>query len=337
MRILKYISIFLLIALIGLFGYRKASDYQTFRGEIFGTYYHIKIRSHKQTPDLEQKILNTLSDINNHMSVFDKQSEISRLNQTPAEKSFRLSPQLSKLLKASNEIYKNSGGAFDPAIGELVNLWGFGPNNAKKNPSEREIKEILNLSGFNKLRFNKDFTTVVKTHDDTKLNLSAIAKGYGVDKTAALLEELGYRDYIVEIGGEIRLSGSKDSRGNSWSVGLADPQKKGRNLIVLDMTDIAIATSGDYNNFFYKNGRRYAHTISPQTGYPVEHNLASVTVFHSDCMRADAYATAVMSLGEVKGLELMERLKLSAILFIRTPDDKIEIKYSAAAKEMIEE
>lgn len=338
MRLVKYISIFLLIA-AGLFFLRSTfAPYRTFTGEIFGTTYSIKIKTSAKDNDLEDKIKAKLQDVNSNMSMFEPQSFISRLNRAAAGEAVELPHEVAFLFRGAAKVYSESRGWFDPTIGSLVNLWGFGTNTVTRIPEDKQIEKALAHTGFNKLRFASDYSQVIKTDSELIIDLSAIAKGYAVDKIAFLLEENGYRDYIVEIGGEVKASGTRDYHGTPWAVGIARPSENGSgNLTAVELENMAVATSGDYRNFFYLDGKRFAHTVSPFDGRPVAHNLASATVFHPQAMLADAYATAVTAMGEDKGMEFANRINLPVIFFVRGDDNQTDIRYSAAAQKLLEE
>lgn len=337
MRIFKLISILLVLGVAGIYVYENKSGPQTFEGNIFGTSYRIKVKTPEKDSSLSDKIKTVLNRVNTRMSVFESESEISKINRAGTE-TVVLSPEMSYLLYHAEEVFRKSGGAFDPTVGKLVSLWGFGPEHPQRIPDAKEIDEALKYAGFDKLMFNKDYTKLRKKFPQTELNLSAIAKGYAVDEVARLLEENGYKDYMIEIGGEIKTAGTKDDRGNLWNIGLAVPEKNSRNnLMVLELTDVGIATSGDYRNFFQKDGKKYAHTILPQTGRPAENDLASATVFHDSCMLADAYATAIMALGGQKGMLFAEEQNLPVILIIRGANGQMDIKWSSSARKLIGE
>lgn len=337
MRILKYFSIIAVILAIAFYIRSNTVQYQSYQGNIFGTVYHIKIRTDNEDPTLQDAIKAELASVNSQMSVFEEKSEISKINQAPKNKKIGLSSNMSYLLRHAERIYKESQGAFDPTIGPLIDNWGFGPNKKSKQPSAAQIKETLRHVGFNKLKLDKAYKTLSKTDAQTSLNLSAIAKGYGVDKVAELLESKGYEDYIIEIGGEVRAKGYRDEAKTPWSVGIAEPQQDGANSMIIELTDISVATSGDYNNFRTDNkGLRYSHTISPKTGYPVKNSLASVTVFDKLCTDADAYATAMMSMGFEKALEFADKYQISAIFFTHQNNDFVR-HYSKSAKHLFGE
>lgn len=335
MRIFKYLSIvlFVFIGFLVLFH----PQYQEFNGYIFNTYYHIKIKTGKIDNDLHQEIKYILEDINNTMSVFVSSSELSKLNQYPAYKQFKLSPDLSYVLKSSWKINQQSNGAFDPAISPLIDLWGFGRNkNHQPLPTSKQIEEVLAYSRFSKLKFSNDFSLISKTDSRTEINLSAIAKGFAVDKIAEILNHKGYKNYIIDIGGEVKASGKRDNRGNGWNIGVGVPQENTlANALVIELNDLAVATSGDYRNFRTIENKKYSHTISPFTGNTVVNNLASVTVFNSSCMEADAYATAIMSMGEKQGREFADKHRLAVIFFIHTENNGFIVKYSHQAQQML--
>lgn len=338
MRLLKYFSIIALIFAIAFYIRQGQPRYRSFEGRVFGTFYHIKIRTAKKDSGLHQRIRDELALINAQMSVFDAESEISAINRAEAGHDIVLSDNMRELLRLAQTVYRQSGGAFDPTVGPLVDLWGFGPARPERQPSEEEIVQTLRHVGFDKLRFDRTFKTVRKTDGRVSLNLSAVAKGFGVDKVASLLEKEGYRNYIVEIGGEVRVSGFRDDSGTPWTLGVREPRENGANALTLDVTDCAVATSGDYQN--YKtgaDGSRYAHTISPQTGYPVKNALASVTVFADSCAAADAYATAMMSMGFEQAENFAAEHDISAVFFTRGADGGFVKSFSERAAGLLGE
>lgn len=335
MRIFQLVSILIAIIVGSLYAFHKKTDIQTIEGQIFNTYYKIKLRSPKKLKNLPTQIEEALEEVNQQMSVFVADSEVSKINQANADKPIALSKPLSHILQASARINKESEGFFDPTISPLIDLWGFGKGHKFQNPTDEQINNILEYSNFNRLEFLSDYSYLIKKDSHTELNLSAIAKGYAVDKIASLLEDHKLNDYIIEIGGEVRASGTKDSQGQLWNIGLGVPLANSKaNAFTIDVTDIAIATSGDYRNFIEQNGKRFSHTISPKTGKPVVNNLASVTVIANTCIEADAYATAIMAMGYEKGIKMSEKLNLSVIFFLHN-DGNFDIKTSSAAKELI--
>lgn len=333
MRLLKYFSIIAVVIGIGFCIRQGQPKYQTFSGRIFGTTYHIKIRAAHKDEELHGRIKAELALINAQMSVFEADSEISKINNAARGRNVILSENMGYLLRHAQKINRQSEGAFDPTIGPLIDAWGFGPGKKQKTPQPREIRKRLQYVGFDKLKFDKLFKTVRKTDSRTELNLSAIAKGFGVDKIAGLLEKSGYHDYVVEIGGEIRVSGFRDGAGTPWTVGISEPSENGSNAMAVEMASGAIATSGDYQNYrTAEDGTRYSHTISPRTGLPVRDKLASVTVFTEFCIDADAYATAMMSMGYEKAVSFADKYNLAAVFFTHDGRGGFAKSYSALAQ-----
>ena len=271
------------------------------------------------------------------MSVFDLTSEISEINKAEANQWIELSEDMQFLLKNSHKIYQMSNGAFDPTTGKLIDLWGFGTTGKiKKIPNEEDIANMLKTTGFDKIQFNKDYSQLKKQDKDIMINLSAIAKGYGVDRLAKLLKSLEYTDFIIEVGGEVVASGNKSKEIKGWNVGVVKPSETtNENAFIVTLKDYAVATSGDYRNFFYIGEEKYSHTIDPKTGYPAKNNLLSVTVFHESCMIADGLATAIMSMGEEKGLNFANNNKLAVIMFVKTEDNQIKNIVSQKAQKLI--
>lgn len=341
MRLFKYISIFLTILLVVLYVFNRPQSYQTYSGKIFGTFYHIKIKSPIENKILGKKIKHILKLTNYQMSVFEDNSELNKINKAAAGETLKLSPEMSRVLQEAAEIYELSDGSFDPTVGPLINLWGFGIKEGGNFPDDDTIKETIRHIGYKKLHFSDDYTQLQKNDPRLYLNLSAIAKGYAVDRVAEFLNAEGYRNYVVEIGGEVRASGERTTGRGGWNIGIRNPDNDG-NALVLTLSGKSMATSGDYRNYFIKDGVRYAHTISPHSGYPLNDRLASVTVIDDSAMRADALATAIMAKGYPQGLEFADRKKIPAILFIRNNaadggEEEFEMQLSKSAKKVLGE
>lgn len=336
MRFFKYFSIAVLILAGAVYWQSRQTNYVQLRGYIFGTYYSIKIRTSQKIPNLQKTIDEQFALVNNQMSVFTKESIINKLNKAGKGEWIDTPPELHTVLKTSAEIYNQSRGAFDPTVGKLVRLWGFGPDGRRQTPAVKDIAKVMKSVGFDKIiiKGNK----VSKTNMQTEINLSAIAKGYAVDLIASKIKSLGYHDFLVDIGGEVYASGNRDDKGQGWSIGIAEPaENEHKNLMTIGLKDMAVATSGNYNNFYYENGKKIAHTIDPTSGYPAEHNLVSASVFNLSCMKADAYATALMSMGEKKGLNFADKNDLAAILFVKDKNGKITVLFSKQAQKLIGE
>jgi len=335
MKFIKYFSIVLIVFAGVLFFTQNKSNYRILRGETMGTTYSIKIRTDRDDNMLHTRIRQKLADINATMSVFEKNSEINKINEATNEEWIELSDEMTTLLKVAYLVYKKTDGAFDPTSGKLVDIWGFGTIKTERIPSQEEIDEVLSYSGFNRIKFSADYKKLKKENAKTKLNLSAIAKGYGVDEIAKLLMQEGYKDFLVEIGGEIYAKGNRDRGENGWNIGVMDPMNKAQNITVANLRDSAVATSGDYFNYIHTDDAVYSHTISMKDGRPVRSNLTSVTVFADNCRDADAYATAFMAMGEKKSLSFANRNNVSAIFFVKNENGKIVATASNRAKKIL--
>jgi thiamine biosynthesis lipoprotein len=292
------------------------------QGSTMGTGYSIQIPFPAESVTaaaLHREIEVTLERINGQMSTYLEDSELSRFNADRSTDWFPVSAELAGLVGEALQVSELTGGAFDPTVGPLVNLWGFGPHeDARSVPTDREIEAAAKRVGFDKLSVREEPPALKKSVAGLYLDLSAMAKGYGVDRIAGLLDAAGIGNYLVEIGGEVRGRGH-NRHGRPWRIAVERPDVRGRAVHrVLELRDGGMATSGDYRNFFERDGTRYSHTIDPETGRPVTHALASVTVLAPDAARADALATAFMVLGPDAGMALADSLSLSALFIVRS-------------------
>ena len=219
----------------------------------------------------------------------------------------------------------------------MVNLWGFGPSFNEDNiPARSAIKVALERTGYQKVLIDAGKQLIKKTTEDVYLDFSSIAKGYGVDRLAILLDKWGYTDYMIEIGGEIRVQGV-NKKGIAWLIAVEKPDSTQRDIQkILSLDDISLATSGDYRNYFEKEGVRYSHTINPLTGWPVKHQLVSVTVLADSSMKADGWATALLAIGVEKGYDLAIKNQLS-VLFITKHQDELDEKMTPSFTKYIKE
>lgn len=298
--------------------------------------YTVKIIGNKDTLEsstLAEHVDQLLVKINAQMSTYDKQSELSKFNQSSSQHSHLLSPELAQVMGESIRLAQLSEGAFDVTVGPLVNLWSFGPEErAEKIPSEQQIIIAKQHIGIDKIQLKNG--KLSKTVDNVYVDLSAIAKGYAVDKVAELVEEYGYQDYLVDIGGEMRVKGKK-ANGQDWRIAVEQPISGTRAVQkVIIVGDNAVATSGDYRNYFEENGVRYSHTIDPKTGWPINHRLVSVTVVHPSSMTADGLATAIEVMGPEQGLAFAEANDLAVYLISKDEQGFIE-QASAAFTQLI--
>ena len=261
---------------------------------------------------VKEQVDQLLIDINQEMSTYISDSEISQLNQNPSSTWVHLSPRLFTVLVAAESIYQLSDGAFDVTIGPLVNLWGFGPDSKSVVPNQIQIDQTKQAVGFDHVQIDKERQSLKKKKPDIYLDLSAIAKGYGVDLVGQFLSNIGIDNYMVDIGGEIKTKGTKT--GKFWKIGIETPDPSLRTIQkILAISNMTVATSGGYRNFFESGGEKFSHTIDPKTGYPVKHRLASVSVFDPEsCMIADALATTLMVLGPQLGMSFVQTNDIAA-------------------------
>lgn len=250
-------------------------EYRQNTNFVFGTIYNITYQSDR---DLQQEIEAELMKVDGEFSMFNPQSTVARINS--GDSTVERSEMFNEIYQLAQTVSKETDGAFDITVAPLVNAWGFGFKH-EQLPTPEQVDSLLQLRN--------------------QMDFSAIAKGYGCDVVARLLESHGIHNYMVEIGGEVVVSG-KNAKGDDWHIGITKPTEDSLNVegemqTVLSITDHAMATSGNYRNFYYQGGRKYAHTIDPRTGYPVQHSLLSATVLAENCATADAYATSFMVLG----------------------------------------
>ncbi|WP_158965900.1 FAD:protein FMN transferase [Paraglaciecola sp. L3A3] len=287
-------------------------------GPTMGTTYNVKyIETDTITPaELQKKIDNELVNINQLMSTYINDSELSRFNQWDNTEAFPLSTQTLFVMTEAKRLGELSGGLLDVTVGPLVNLWGFGPEaRPEKIPTAADILAARERVGLNRLILNE--SSASKTHPDLYVDLSTIAKGYGVDRIAEILQQHNIHNYLVEVGGEMRLSGEK-SNGKNWRVAIEKPLTTERAIErIISVGNNAIATSGDYRNYYEDEGVRYSHLINPQTGTPISHNLVSVTVVAPSSMTADGLATALNVMGKEKALILAEKYDLAVLLITK--------------------
>ena len=299
------------------------------QGETMGTTYTVKVvadtreeQSDEAKAALQRTVHEALAEVDGAMSTYKPESELSAFNAGPGNVDVTVSPAMAQVLAVAMEVGKQSGGAFDVTVGPLVERWGFGARGELKAlPSDDEINALRARLGHDHLRFDAAAPSLRKDADALRVDLSAVAKGFGVDQAAAALEQAGYHDYMVEVGGEIRVAGNTEA-GRPWRLAVEKPSPTERAIYeVVALRNQALATSGDYRNFTVVDGVRYSHTIDPTTGRPVTHDLASVSVIADTCARADALATALNVLGPERGLALAEREGLPALFLVGDPAD----------------
>lgn len=289
-----------------------------------GTQYHIRIpriADHK-TPSISAKQLQhevdtLLVSINQEMSTYLVDSTISRFNQLQSLDWFPVSQNFLHVIISAQVISKSSQGAFDITVMPLVNLWGFGTTKLGRIPEQQKINLVLETTGYQSLQTQLHPPAIRKLKPELSIDLSAIAKGYAVDAVTLLLKKQKFKHFLIEIGGEVRVQG-KNKHNKQWRIAIEKPETVNRTVQQgLTLNNIAVATSGDYRNYYEKDGQHYSHTINPNTGKPIHHKLASVTVLNESAMIADAQATALMVLGEKKGKIYAQQQKLKVYMIFR--------------------
>lgn len=322
--IIQTIALLLLIAgTLYIARQRTSMPYQHNEGMVFGTFYRI---TYQHDHDLKAEIEREMKKVDDALSTFNKASIITSVNEN---KPVTLNDMFMSVYDLARQVSEDTGGAFDITVAPLVNAWGFGfKNNTPPTPSA--IDSIMAFVGYKKVRMIG--RTIHKTDPRVMLDCSAIAKGYGSDVVAHYLESMGVENYMVEIGGEIVVKG-KSQKSRPWAIGVQKPIDDSLAVesdlqAVLNITDMAIATSGNYRNFYYKDGKKYAHTIDPKSGRPVQHNILSATVIAKTCAMADAYATAFMVVGLDEAEKILRRHKDMKAYIIYDDNGKYGIWHS---------
>ncbi|MCP4456742.1 MAG: FAD:protein FMN transferase [Cytophagales bacterium] len=330
---IAFTSILVIVTIITLIPRGKSSNLIHITGQTMGTIsYNVKVvgnefETHKESID------SLLDVFNQSLSTYISDSEVSIFNQTSVLKN--PSRLFVDVLKKSQLVYEQTDGAFDPTVGPLIQVWGFGPDKILTVPDSSMIDSILLLVSLEKIQYENNRVT---KDQNMELDFSAIAKGQAVDEVAKWLEQRGATSYLVEIGGEVRCSGTNE-KGRTWSIGIEDPtveQFEIRPLAVARLQDLAVATSGNYRNYYEKDGQIYAHIIDSRTGYSTNHNLLSSSVFASDCMTADAFATAFMVLGLEESIRIVENDPDLDAVFVFTSEVETDIYVSTGITDAIE-
>ena len=322
----------LIVGTILIIRQQQSTPYQKDSGTIFGTTYHI---TYQYDEDLQEEIVNKLQEVDDALSMFNKESIISKVNNNQP---VVLNDMFVEVFQLAKEISKDTDGAFDITVAPLVNAWGFGFKNDQM-PDKHAVDSLRALVGHQKVSY--DGKKIVKKDPRITLDCSAIAKGYGVDVGARLLDKKDIKNYLVEIGGEVVTKGISEKR-LPWKIGVTKPSEdalteSGELQTILNVTDKAMATSGNYRNFYYKGKRKYAHTIDPKTGYPVQHNILSATVLCDECARADAFATAFMVMGMEKAKKVLEKNPDLMVYFIYDKNGQLDVWYSPSLKDKIQQ
>lgn len=326
--------LFLLILIIGsifVIRQQRNTPFQKDEGMVFGTIYHITYQS---DTNYQKEIEAELQKVDNSLSPFNKTSIISRINRNEKVK---VDEMFSEVFQLAEKISGETDGAFDITVAPMVNAWGFGFKTGNP-PTRQTIDSLRAIVGFHTVSLQDGY--VIKKNPKTMLDCSAIAKGYGTDVVARFLKKKGVQNFMVEIGGEIVVNGNSEKL-QPWRIGINKPTDDSLNTSqaiqdVVSVSNIAMATSGNYRNFYYKNGKKYAHTIDPKTGYPVQHNILSATVFADDCATADAYATSFMVLGLDGAKKILEKHpELCAYLIYSDQKGSNQIWYSPSLQKKL--
>ncbi len=303
----------------------KPVTYET-HGSTMGTTYSVKftVTGKVDVNSLSNDIKVRLEEVNSLMSNWSEDSDTSRFNRHREDTPLEVSPHTARVIRNALDIADRTGGALDPTVSPLIELWGFGIAKRKDFPTPEAIRQARAKTGYHHLELNG--TQLVKRIPELTLNLSASAKGYAVDLIAAYLQEQGIDHFMVEIGGEVRVS-TPPTGLRPWRIGINSPTNPhgGDLYSVAQLTNQAMATSGDYLNFFMKDGVRYSHILDPNTGMPIPSRVGSVSVIASDCMTADSYATAITVLGPERGLQVISTLPgVECLILIRQEDGQFK-------------
>ena len=322
---------FLIIGTILIIKHQHNMPYQHNRGSVFGTFYSI---TYQCDNDLQKEIEAELKKVDQALSMFNQESIISKVNRN---EKVDLNEMFLQVITLAQKVSQDTDGAFDITVAPLVNAWGFGFKTGDK-PSGTSIDSLMSTVGYKKISLKG--RQLFKENKNTMLDCSAIAKGYGSDVVAAFLKKRGIDNFMVEIGGEVVTQGISEKR-VPWRIGVTKPTDDSLSVdnelqTVLNVTNKAMATSGNYRNFYYKDGKKYAHTIDPKTGYPVQHSLLSATVLADNCATADAYATSFMVMGIEKAKGILERHPELMAYFIYTDErGNLAVWYSPSMKDKI--
>ncbi|MEM8635425.1 MAG: FAD:protein FMN transferase [Pseudomonadota bacterium] len=313
----------------------------TFSGETWGTTYNIVVVDRSAALDrgsIDASIKSVLADVDRKLSNWDSRSEISRFNAALTTDPVSISEDLAEVIAISNDVHQQSHGRFDLTLGPLIDLWGFGAREpGTPIPSDEAIEAALSQVGqLDVLKLDRAAGTLQKTRSNTNVYLAALAKGYGIDEIARELRRLGITDYLVEVGGDLVTSGI-NPKGEAWRIGIEVPDSlPGAVQEIVELSGMGMATSGDYRNYFEVDGRRYSHILDSETGRPITHKTASVTVLAENATLADAWATALLVLGENSGLEIAENLGIAAYFIVRDTSSS-ETGYRIVTSERFEQ
>ena len=303
---------------------KESREVTPLTGSVMGTQYLVKVidlPEHMALVRVDEDVNRLLRDVDAKMSTYRDDSELSRFNAAKSTEWIPVSNEMVDVVEHALQVSQLSDGAFDITVGPLVNLWGFGPDQRPDRvPTDEQIAAAKAQLGYQHVHTRRQPPALKKDRDDIYLDLSALAKGYAVDQVADYLENLGITDYMVEVGGELRLKG-RNENGTPWRIAVERPTPGDRDVYsIMQLEDMGVATSGDYRNYFEQDGQRYSHTIDPRTGRPIDHRLASVTVIADSSMYADALATALLVVGPDEGDELAQQHGIAAYFIVKSSE-----------------
>lgn len=314
----------------------EEADYSRNSGKVYGTFYNI-VYQHPEGKDLQTEIDARFAEFDLSLSTFNPNSVISRVNAN--DESVRTDTYFNTMYRQAVEVSELTNGAFDITVAPLVNAWGFGFGKQQRD-SVPDVAALLKITGFRKIKLSDD--RIIKENPAMMLDASAIAKGQASDVIGQLLDAHGCRNYMVEIGGEVVCKGV-NPKGGKWRIGIDkpvdDPANESQELqTIVAISGVGLATSGNYRQFYYREGKKVAHTIDPRSGYPVDHQLLSATVIAPTCMQADAYATAFMVLGKDSALAICRKVEAMDCYLIYTDGaGKLQVAYTDGFQKYISE
>ena len=297
------------------------------KGAVFGTTWTVTYHGEPDAltdNDVEQAITGAFSVVDDSMNNYRESSTLSQLNSLPAGEVFEVDWDFALVFNTAIDIHQATAGAYDPSVSPLINLWGFGPEGVTESPKDEQLAIAKSHSGLNQFAWDLSDRSFLKRNTRATLDFSSIAKGYAVDLAGDALDEIGVANFMLEVGGEIQTRGVSP-RGDHWRLAIENPIRAGvgKPYAAVAVSNVGIATSGNYRNFFEVDGKRFSHLIDPRTGYPIEHDLVSATVIHPSTMVADAWATALMVVGTTEALRLANLYDLSVYLISRNGEQLI--------------
>ena len=331
-------SLLLIIAMVSVWKWRQSNKMEPtlITGETMGTTYHITYFD-KSGRNFKISVDSLLVLVNKSINNYDPSSEVSRFNKGSSAFQFSL-PYLLPPIKIAQEVVRGSNGAFDPTVMPLVYVWGFGSSKNQPLPTKTQIDSIKAFIGFEKIQFNND--SIWKTDPRTQLDFGGIGQGYGADVITQFLKEKGIKNMLVELGGEGMACGINLKSGKPWELGILDPNSTHEEQFFkayMHLTDKSFTTSGNYFNYRIIDGKKYSHTIDPQTGYQAERAILSSSVFAADAATADAWATAFMVMGHEKAIDVLKQHpELNAFLMYTGTDGKMQWYITKEIEELLE-